>query len=240
LLKVAAAALAVPILIVVYLSTVLRRSALVRGGVAIGLGGILALGVVLAARPAPVAATPPSQPVPLTDAAFGPVVTTGAGLGQTMTITFTAPMDPASVDALTTITPATDVRFSWDPADTTLTIAPTAGWRPATYHTVTVAAGALAQSGQPLLSPVHAAFLTRGPATITIAATERLASRVSASTAFDVDVTGTVSTDAATTAIQLQPIGGGATAAPVPGTVTTLDGAAAGTTSFRLDRKSVV
>ena len=232
MLKVAAAALAVPILIVVYLSSVLRRSALVRGGVALGLGGILALGVVLAAQPAPVAATPPSQPVPLTDAAFGPVVTTGAGLGQTMTITFSAPMDPASVDALTTVLPATDVRLSWDPADTTLTIAPTVGWRPATYHTVTVAAGALARSGQPLLSPVHTAFLTRGAATLTIAATERLASRVSASTAFDVDVSGSVSTDAATAAIQLRPVGG-TTATPVAGTVTTVDGAAAGTTSFR-------
>ena len=77
LLKVAAAALAVPILIVVYVSV---RPAPFRAG-PWRCGGRTRwhprLGVVFAARPAPVAATPPSQPVPLTGAAFGPVVATG-------------------------------------------------------------------------------------------------------------------------------------------------------------------
>ena len=94
LLKVAAAALAVPILAVIYVTTALRRSTLVRNGSALAMGGILAVGVVLAGWPSPAAATPPSEPLPVTDAAFGPVVATGTGLDDSLTVTFSAPMDP--------------------------------------------------------------------------------------------------------------------------------------------------
>ena len=82
LLKVAAAVLAVPILAVIYVTTALRRSTLVRNGSALALGGILAVGVVLAGWPSPAAATPPSAVLPVTDAAFGPVVATGTGLDR--------------------------------------------------------------------------------------------------------------------------------------------------------------
>ena len=46
------AILAVPVLLGVYASTVLGRSRFIRGGVAIALGGIVALGAIASARPA--------------------------------------------------------------------------------------------------------------------------------------------------------------------------------------------
>ena len=84
LLKVAAAVLAVPILAVIYVTSALRRSTLVRNGSALAMGGILAVGVVLAGWPSPAAATPPERRLPVTDAAFGPVVATGDRAGRSV------------------------------------------------------------------------------------------------------------------------------------------------------------
>ena len=94
MLKVAAAVLAVPILAVVYVSSVLRRSMLLRTGLAIGLGGILAVGRRLRG-PAHAGGRDPTQRGSCRSprAAFGPVVGTGIGLAEPLTITFSAPMD---------------------------------------------------------------------------------------------------------------------------------------------------
>ena len=100
-----------------------------------------------------------------------------------MTINFTTPMDAASVGALTTVSPPSPVDLAWDPTGRTLTISPRVAWAPSAYHTITVAAGALAQNGQPLLGPVRTGFLTRGPSTVGIVATKVAGSRVSTSTA---------------------------------------------------------
>ena len=218
LLKVAAAVLAVPILAVIYVTTALRRSTLVRNGSALAMGGILAVGVVLAGWPSTATATPPSEPLPVTDAAFGPVVATGSGLDDPLSVTFSTAMDPTSVAALTTVVPPADVELSWNPSGTRLTILPRGGWAPETFHTITVAAGALARTGQPLLSPVRTAFLTRGPATATIAATETAGTRAKASTDFDIVFDQPVDPDAAAEAITLEPASAGDPA--VPGTVT--------------------
>jgi len=218
LLKVIAAVLAVPVLVVVYATTILRRWMLVRTGLAVGLGGILAVGVVFAGQPVPVAATPPSAIVPLTGASFGPVVGTGAGLADVMTIRFTAPMDERSVAALTSVEPATPVDLTWDPNGTVLTITPGESWAPATYHTITVAAGALARSGQPLLGPVRTSFLTRGPVTASIVATETIGSRVSVSTAFEIAFDRAVDPAVAKAGISLEPkVAGLVTAVGSPG-----------------------
>jgi hypothetical protein len=199
-------------------TTALRRSTLVRNGSALALGGILAVGVVLAGWPSPAAAIPPSTPLPITDAAFGPVVSTGTGLDDPLTITFSAPMSAASVAALTSVTPAADVDFSWDLAGKTLTIVPKAGWTPQTYHTITVAAGALARSGQPLLTPVRTGFLTRGAASAAITATETAGTRAKATTAFDIVFDQPVDPEAAAAAVTLEPVTAGEP--PVEGTLT--------------------
>jgi len=220
LLKLAAAVLAVPVLIVIYATTALRRSRLVRTGLAVGLGSITAVGVLLVGQPAPAVATPPSAIVPLTSASFGRVVT-GAGLDEAMTVTFTAPMDEHSVAALTSVEPTTLVDLGWNATGTVLTISPRPGWAPATYHTVTVAAGALARSGQPLLGPLRTGFLTREAATVSIKATRATGKRVRASTAFEITFDRAVDPADAATGISLEP--------KVAGTVTPVGSSAAGT-----------
>ena len=114
-------------------------------------------------------------------------------------------MDPTSVAALTSVVPAADIDLSWNPSNTKLTIVPRGGWAPETFHTITVAAGALARSGQPLLTPVRTAFLTRGAAEVSIVATETTGTRAKASTAFDIVFDQPVDPDAATAAITVEP-----------------------------------
>ena len=203
--KLAIAVLAVPILSFVYASTLLRRSLVVRTGFAIGLGAILAFGVILTMRPAPISATPPSAILPLTAATFRTVVATDRALGAPVTIEFSAPMDQTSVAAALTVSPATKVDLSWDKAGRALTITPQGHWAAGTYHTVTVDAGALAASGAPMSSPARAAFLTREPAGVTIAATQGDGKRVGVGTAFGITFDGPVDPSSVTASIHVEP-----------------------------------
>lgn len=203
--KLAIAVLAVPVLAFVYVSTPLRRSLFARTGLAIGLGAILAFGVILTMRPAPVAATPPSAILPLTAGTFRTVVATDRALGAPVTIEFSAPMDRTSVAAALTVAPATKVALSWDKAGRALTITPQGHWAAGTYHTVTVDAGALAASGAPMAAPARAAFLTREPAGASIAPTEGVGKRVDVGTAFGITFDGPVDPASVTTSIHVVP-----------------------------------
>lgn len=203
--KLAIAVLAVPILALVYVSTPLRRSLFARTGFAIGLGAILAFGVILTMRPAPVTATPPSAILPLTAGTFRTVVATDRALGAPVTIEFSAPMDRTSVAAALTVSPATKVALSWDTASRALTITPQGHWAAGTYHTLTVDAGALAASGAPMASPARAAFLTREPAGATIAATQGVGKRVDVGTAFGITFDGPVNPASVTASIHVEP-----------------------------------
>src|SRR5688572_15000166 len=68
--KFALALLAVPVIAAIVLGSLLRASGLARAGVALGLGAIIGLGAIALVRPATTTATPPSDAVPLTQAAF--------------------------------------------------------------------------------------------------------------------------------------------------------------------------
>ena len=74
------AILAVPVLLGVYASAVLGKSRVIRGGVAIGLGAVVAFGAIATARPAVTTASPASDIVPLTQAAFRMAVATNIDL----------------------------------------------------------------------------------------------------------------------------------------------------------------
>ncbi len=203
--KLAIAVLAVPILAVVYVSTPLRRSLIARTGFAIGLGAILAFGVILTMRPAPVTATPPSAILPLTAGTFRTVVATDRALGAPVTIEFSAPMDRSSVASAVTVSPSTKVDLSWDKASRALTITPQGHWAAGTYHTVTVDAGALAASGAPMATPARAAFLTREPAGASIAPTQGVGKRVDVGTAFGITFDGPVNPATVTASIHVEP-----------------------------------
>ena len=203
--KLAIAVLAVPILSVVYLSTLLGRSVFARTGFAIGLGAILAFGVILTMRPAPTTATPPSTILPVTVANFRTVVATDRALDAPVTIEFSAPMDQTSVAAALNVSPATNVDLSWDKAGRLLTIMPAGRWAPATYTTVTVDAGALAANGAPMSYPARAAFLTREPAGARIAPTQGVGNRMSVGTAFGITFDGPVDPSSVMPSIHVEP-----------------------------------
>ncbi len=220
--------LALPVYAAVYATSALRHSLVARIGVAVGVGAFLGLGIVSFARPAPTTATPPAQIVPLTQAAFRTTVATGVALDAPMTITFTTPMTETSVASSITVEPFASVSLAWDPTDTTLTIRPTTHWRPGTYHTITVEAGALAQTGRPLTTPARASFLTRGEAAMTLAASDVVGDRVATGTSFTISFGAPVDAATVESAVSLE---SEATGPALTGTVT-----ATGTTdepSFR-------
>ena len=199
------ALLAVPILFVVRAGATLRRSSLVRVGLAMGLAIALSIGVNGTGRPATTVATPPRPIVPLTQTAFTTTFSTHRGLVEPVTIVFTTPMDPASVAAAVTVEPATPVALTWDATQTILTVAPRQRWAVGQLHTVTVQAGALGRSGQPLLRPARAVFLTRDATTGSADATVRIGSRVAPSTSFRVSFERPVDPATVRTAIRLDP-----------------------------------
>ncbi len=213
----AATLLAVPILIVVYLGVITRRSILTRSGLVVALAVVLGVGVIGAGRPDTTAATGPTPILPLTQAAFTTTFQTNRSLTDPMTIGFNAPMDATSVAASIEVDPSVAVDLSWDAGGTVLTIEPREHWPASSLQTVTVEPGALARSGQPLMRPIRAAFLTRTATTGTIAAAERIGKRVATTSSFVVSFVRPVDPVSVASSIRLDP--------PVVGTVQTEDGA---------------
>lgn len=207
----AIALLAVPIIVAVYLGALLRRSTLARVGLALGLSLVLGIGVIGAGQPAVTVATPPSPIVPLTQAAFTTTFSTDHGLTEPVTIVFSTAMNATSVASAVTVEPPSRVALAWDVSGTVLTISPQARWSAGTFHTVTVQAGALARSGQPLARPARAVFLTRAVTTGSVIATDPIGQRVSIATSFLVSFAGPVDAATVGTAIRLDP--------PTPGIV---------------------
>jgi uncharacterized protein YkwD len=209
--KAAVALLAVPILSAVYAGALLRRSIVSRIGLAIAIGGLLGVGVIGAGLPASTSARPPTPIVPLTQAAFQTTVVTGHALTAPVAISFTTPMDARSVASAVSVNPPTPVNLAWDAAGRTLTISPRGHWSPDAYYTVSVQAGALAETGQPLAQPARAAFLTREATTSTVASTEPIGSRVSIDSGFNITFAKPVDPETVASAIKIDP--------PVAGTL---------------------
>jgi uncharacterized protein YkwD len=203
--KLAAAVLAVPVVALLYIPVLLRRSIVARLVLGIGVGGALALGAIGISQPAEIAARPPTVDVPFTSAAFRTDLRTGQAPDAGVQIAFSTPMDERSVAAALSVEPATSVELAWNDDRTVLTIAPRGTWRTATFHTITVGAGALASSGRPLTVPARAAFLTRPAAGATIVATATAGDRIRLDSAFVIEFDRAV--DAATLGelVRIQP-----------------------------------
>lgn len=203
--KAVTAVLAVPILAAIYAGALLRRSLVSRVALALGLSAILGGGIIGAGLPTLTTATRTTPIVPLTRGEFRTVVATGASVVGPVAIDFTTPMNQRSVAAAVTVDPPTPVELTWDAAGQTLTISPTTAWAPGVFHTVSVQAGALAQTGQPLARPARAAFLTRPPMTVNLESTAPVGTRVSVATAFAISFSGPVDHDSVRQAIRLEP-----------------------------------
>jgi hypothetical protein len=203
--KFASALLAVPVLVVVYLVAILRRSLIARGVVAVGLGALIGLAILTVVRPTSTVASRPTEIVPLTQAAFQTMISTDVEVDAPMTIEFSTAMARESVASSISVDPPTPVRLTWDATSTALTIEPATYWRPGAYHTITVQPGVLAESGRPLTVPARAVFLTRGPSAVMLAAADVRGSRVATDTAFTVSIDGDIDEASLTTAATLDP-----------------------------------
>jgi uncharacterized protein YkwD len=215
------ALLAAPVLLTVYASAALGRSRFIRAGVAMGLGAVLAVSAISLARPAATTASPVSDIVPLTKAAFQMRVGTNFDLLAPATIVFSTPMERDSVESAVSVTPAADVDLLWNDDQTSVSIVPTEHWAPGTYYTISVGAGALASSGRPMTSPARAAFLTRDAAAAVLAPTSTVDKRIAVDSSFTVTFDQSVDLHSVAGAIRLDP--------PAPGAlsrVTRADGVA--------------
>src|SRR6188474_743657 len=183
--KLAAALLAVPILALFYIPVLVRRSNAARIGLAIGVGGLVGLGALGLLRPLGTTATKPLPPiVPLSQAEFTSTIAADQELDSAVDLAFSGPMDQRSVAAALQVSPRTDVRLSWDPTGSRVTVSPAGRWQAGTFYTVTVRAGALGDSGRPMAVPARAVFLTRQMTTGRIAATAMAGDEAAVTTGF--------------------------------------------------------
>ena len=210
----AIALLAVPVSRAASASAVMRRSTLARVSLALGLSFVLGVGVLGAGQPATAIATHPNPIGPLSQAAFATTFSTDRDLTAPVTIAFATPMDRASVAAALNVQPAKPVDLSWDSTGMILTVSPRGHWSVATLNTVTVQAGALTSSGEPLARPARTVFMTRAPASTTITPTAQLGPRVALDTTFLVGFSRPVDLQTIQGAIRLDP--------PTPGTIRTI------------------
>ena len=162
--KLAAAALALPVLATLYLPVLLRRSIALRLALGLGVVALLGLGVVSIFSPKAAEGKAPTPAAPLDTASFSETVDTAHRLHDPIHLTFPSPMNAASVVAALTIDPAVPLSTSWDAAGKALTVSPQGMWQPGTFYTIKVGAAALTATGQPLGQVARALFSTR-PAT---------------------------------------------------------------------------
>ncbi|HEY7131948.1 MAG TPA: Ig-like domain-containing protein [Candidatus Limnocylindrales bacterium] len=203
--KVAAAALAVPVLAILYLPVLARRSIAARLVLLGTVGVVVAVAAFGLSRPAPITATPPAPPITaLPDEAFRSI-SAGTDLRAGVTIHFSEAMDPTSVAAALSVEPQTSVQLAWSADATDLTIRPSSHWAAGTYHVLTVAPGALAASGRPMSAVARAAFVTRTGTSGRIEATQPAAGTTSVGTAFRLIFDHPVAADAVSEALRISP-----------------------------------
>ena len=183
--KLAAALLAVPVIAVLYVPVLVRRSVAARIGLVVGVGGLVAVGALGLISPTRITATRPLPPiVPLTPSAFTSAIAADQELDASVDLAFSGPMNQRSVAASIDISPRTAVQLAWDATGSRLTVTPAGRWLPGTYYTVTVPAGTLGDSGRPMAVPARAVFLTRQATTGRIIPTVTAGSDVAVTTGF--------------------------------------------------------
>jgi uncharacterized protein YkwD len=203
--KVAAAALAVPVLAILYLPLLARRSVAARVGLAASVGIIVLVAALGLSRPTPTQAVPPAPPIQaLADDAFQSI-DAAPGLRTPVEIRFSQAMDPRSVAGSLEVSPATSVRTTWNAEGTTLTVTPTSHWAAGTYQTITIRPGALGAGGQPMGNAVRAVFVTRPATTGRIDATERVGTAATITTGFRIAFDQAMSLNAVRAALRITP-----------------------------------
>ncbi len=202
--KLAAAILALPVIGILYVSVLLRRSIAARIGLAVGVGSLIGMAA-LSALATPGQARPPSRIVPVAETRFSAILELGHAPNLPIVIDFSQPMNRASVAEALTVAPSTGVRLSWNADGRELTVRPATLWVPATYYAITVGTGARDEAGAALGKPVRALFLTQAAAQGRIAAATTTGDRVPVSTAFRLVFDRPVLVNSAKVAFQIEP-----------------------------------
>ncbi len=203
--KVAAAALAVPVLAILYLPVLARRSVAARLGLVASVGIVVIVAALGLARPTPTQAVPPAPPIhALADDAFQSIAA-AMDLHTPVEIRFSESMDPRSVAASLTLTPDAAVRTAWNADRTVLTVTPQGHWATGTYQTITVEPGALAAGGRPMSSAVRAVFVTRPTTTGRIEASGQVGKVVPITAGFRLTFDEAVPLEAVRTALRITP-----------------------------------
>jgi uncharacterized protein YkwD len=233
--KVAAAALAVPVLAALYGAALVRRSYVARAGVLAGGFLVVTLLAIGLARPEVTTASPPAPPVAALSADLFRSIDGSVGLRAPVTVRFNQPMAAASVTSGLVITPPTDVDLSWDATYTTLTITPRSHWTAGTYHTVSVPEGVLATTGRPTTGAIQAAFVTRNGTAATIAPTATAGTQATVLSGFRIAFDGAVDEAAVRDALRIEPaVDGTLSAADSAAIAAAADTAAATSTGSRI------
>jgi uncharacterized protein YkwD len=216
--KLGALALAVPVVVGIYLASLARAGAVGRIGSGVAAFAIVGLVVVASLPPAPSSAAPVSgKPEPV-DARFLDAVQTGHGLGSPFVVQFDTPMDAASVAAVLRLEPDGPISLAWDPSGSRLTIAPVEHWTPDTLYRISIGATARAAAGGTLGAPLRALVLTEGAAEARLEPTAKAGKAVLLDTAFRIATTREVAAESVNRALRTDPaVPGRVVAGDVPG-----------------------
>jgi uncharacterized protein YkwD len=202
--NVAAAAVALPILAALVVSSAVRRSAVSRAALVVGLVALVGVGTI-ALAPREVSARPSAPIAAVVQARLSGPLRTDADLVSSVTIDFSSAMDTASVAAALQVEPATKVALHWGQGGRRLIVVPSAPWAPSTFVTVTVGAGAHDASGAAIASPVRTSFVTRPPTTASLVATRKIGARLSMTTSFVITFDRPVAAAAVRAALRITP-----------------------------------
>jgi uncharacterized protein YkwD len=228
--KLVVAILAVPVIVALYAQTGLRRSIPLRMVLTIGVGALIGLASLSALGAESTAARPVSTIAPIAESAFSSALHTKHGLHDPVDVTFSRPMDPASVVAALQVDPFVGIELAWNEGGTELSIAPAQAWAPDTYYTISVGESARDASGDALASPIRAAFLTRPATSAQIGATKSIRGRLAISSGLRISFDHPVALDAVRDALRTTPaIDGTFSTQATPGADTSLARAVTGT-----------
>jgi hypothetical protein len=182
--KIAAVALALPILVSVFLSAAVRRSGSARLFLMAGSVAVLVAGLLAGLPAKPVAGTGAPTFAPLPPQAEAHRAEGNLALDASFRIQFTKPMNESSVEAAFSINPRVEVVFNWDATAQILSLAPNPHWTPQTQYQVAISSAATDQQGLSISTPVLTTFDSGLQTAGTITATQMVDDLATPGTAF--------------------------------------------------------
>ena len=195
--KIAAAAVAIPFIAFIYLTSLIRRTSPRRalgGGhfQVVVMGGAVALlvaGLVLGLPAKQAAGGAPPAFAPLAPQADAHRSQSNLPLDVPFEVQFTKPMNQASVQNALTISPQVNLKFQWDATSQILSLAPDPHWAAYTNYVVVITSAATDQEGLSLAAEIHTAFQSGSPTAGAIVATQVSGGQASPGTAFQLTFT---------------------------------------------------